>query len=351
MLCHFRGAFLPEFTNLPTGQQTPIVFICYAFTRLGHEAVLVFFVMSGFLVGGRAIEKTRQGTFELKNYAIDRFVRIMLPLISALLLFLLKEILCGNEIIWKDWLGCLFSLQGIWTGTCIETLWSLSYEVWFYILTGTVFAVLCLDDRISKALGFVMLVICFLVFTKLLTHYLLIWILGAVAYVTLPKKNNIWVLLVSAAFLPVMITILQLTSGGHITSSIIKYLPTQNRYSLEVMYSFVFCLLLQQIVLLQPKRKISLIINHIGTKLAAFSYTLYLVHIIIIRVLEYFGAIRAKELSVQSVFLYLLYIVVALFVCYVVYWCCERHTYTVKKLMKKSINKKFVYNSNPCFYE
>lgn len=339
MLCHFRGAFLPEFTNLPAEQQSPLVFVCYAFTRLGHEAVLVFFVLSGFLVGGRAIEKTRQGTFELQNYAIDRFVRIMLPLISALFLFLLKEILCGNEIVWKDWFGCLFSLQGIWTGACIEPLWSLSYEVWFYILTGAAFAVLCLDDQISKTIGFVMLVIGFLVFTKLLTHYLLIWLLGAIAYVTLPKKNNIWILVGSAALLPVMVTILQLTSGGHVTSSIIEFLPTQNLYSLEVIYSVVFCLLLQQIVLLRPKRKMSFIINHIGARLAAFSYTLYLVHILVIRILENFGAIRAKDLSVQSVLLYLSYILVALCICYGVYWCCERHTDTVKAWMKESFNK------------
>lgn len=341
LLCHFRGAFLPEFTNLPAEQQTPVVFVCYAITRLGHEAVLVFFVLSGFLVGGRAIEKTRQGTFELQNYAIDRFVRIMLPLISALLMFLLKEILCGNEIIWKDWFGCLFSLQGIWTGSCIESLWSLSYEVWFYILTGAALAVLCLDDRITKTLGFVMLVICFLVFTKLHTHYLFIWLIGAIAYVTLPKINNIWIFVISAALLPIMITVLQLTSGGHITSSIIEFLPTQNRYSLEVIYSVIFCLLLQQIVLLQPKRKISFIVNHVGTKLASFSYTLYLVHIIIIRVLEYLGATRAKELSVKSVFIYLLYIVLALCICYGVYWCCERHTHTVKSWIKESIKKYF----------
>lgn len=337
VMCHFRGAFLPEFTNLPVEQQNPLVFICYAFTRLGHEAVLIFFVLSGYLVGGRAIEKIRQGNFDLRNYAIDRFVRIMLPLASALLLFLPKEIICGNAIAWKDWVGCLFSLQGIWTGACIEPLWSLSYEVWFYILTGATFAVVCLVSRKSKVIGSIVLVICFLVFTRLLTHYLLIWLLGAAAYVTMPKQINKWVLMGSIILLPVMITVLQLTSGGHVTSSLTAYLPTQNRYSLEVIYSVVCCILLQQIVLVKPKRKISYKLNSIGTRLAAFSYTLYLAHVLVMRILEHYGAYRAATLSVESISLYLIYTLIALVVCYGIYWCCERHTYTVKIWIKNSI--------------
>lgn len=337
VLCHFRGAFLPEFTKLPVDQQTPLVFISYALTRLGHEAVLIFFVLSGYLVGGRAIEKIRQGCFDLRNYAVDRFVRIMLPLTSALLLFLPKEIICGNEIAWKDWVGCFFSLQGLWTGACIEPLWSLSYEVWFYILTGAAFAVICLESRRSKVIGSIVLVICFLVFTKLLAHYLLIWLLGAVAYVTMPKRQNKWLLIGSIILLSLMIPVLQLTSGGHVTSSITAYLPTQNRYSLEVIYSVVCCVLLQQIVLIRPKGKLSNKINRIGTKLATFSYTLYLVHVLVLRLLEHFGAVRATSLSLQSILLYLFYTLVAVFVCYGVYWCCERHTYAVKTWIKKRI--------------
>lgn len=137
--------------------------------------------------------------------------------------------------------------------------------------------------------------------------------------------------------LSLMVPVLQLTSGGHVTSSITAYLPTQNRYSLEVIYSVVCCVLLQQIVLIQPKGKLSNKINRIGTKLATFSYTLYLVHVLVLRLLEHFGAVRATSLSLQSILLYLFYTLVAVFVCYGVYWCCERHTYAVKTWIKKRI--------------
>lgn len=52
LICHFRGAFFQEYTLLLGQQQNIVTFIFYSITRLGAEAVLIFFVLSGFLVGG-----------------------------------------------------------------------------------------------------------------------------------------------------------------------------------------------------------------------------------------------------------------------------------------------------------
>lgn len=336
-MCHYRGAFLPEYSWLPAEQQTPGIFLFYAFTRLGHEAVLVFFVLSGFLVGGRAIEKCRMGTFCIKSYAVDRFVRIMLPLLSALLLCIPKDLICGNPIVWTDWFGCLFSLQGIWTGLVIEPLWSLAYEVWFYILAGGLVLAICSTRQRSRYWGWLLAAVCFLVFTKLQAYYLLIWMLGALTYVVAPKRFNKWVFGLTLILLPVLIMVLQLTSGGHVTSSLVQLLPTQNRQSLEIIFSLNFCLFLQQVLLIQPRNKASLALNHWGTKLAAFSYTLYLVHVLVMRLLQNYGAERAAYLTLQSVALYFAYTFIGMLVCYGVYWCFERHTYAVKRWIKKRI--------------
>lgn len=136
VMCHFRGAFFIDYTSLPTEEQNIANFIFFSSTRLGQEAVLIFFVLSGFLVGGKALERMMNGTFQGRGYCIDRFVRIMLPLIAVLLLYLPVRRYLGQPIQWRDWFGCLFSLQGIWTGACVEPLWSLAYEVWFYILVA-----------------------------------------------------------------------------------------------------------------------------------------------------------------------------------------------------------------------
>lgn len=333
LVCHFRGAFLPEWSWLPEEQRSPLMFAFYSLTRLGQPAVLVFFVMSGFLVGGRTIEKMRSGAFDIKTYAIDRTVRILLPLLSALVLFLPTQWICGEAVVWRQWLGCLFSLQGIWTAPCIGPLWSLSYEVWFYVLTGAVCLVLG-SSRALRYAGVALSAVCFLVFTKLSAHYLFIWLLGAFACVTMPKKGCKWVLAASALFLPVMIVVLQLTSGGHVTSGIVNYLPTANVQSLEVIFSLVFCVFLQQLILIEPKSKVMKAANTVGTKLAAFSYTLYLVHVLVISVLQHFGAERPESVTLSAAALFVLWTAVALVFCYAVYWCVERHTYTVKRWVK-----------------
>lgn len=135
MACHFRGAFFVEYSALTPEQQSPLIFSFYFITRLGFEAVLIFFVLSGLLVGGRAMQRIAAGTYKIKSYIIDRAVRIMLPLLASLILFLPIALYFHLPIKVVDWLGSLLSLQGVLTGCAFETLWSLSYEVWFYIMT------------------------------------------------------------------------------------------------------------------------------------------------------------------------------------------------------------------------
>jgi peptidoglycan/LPS O-acetylase OafA/YrhL len=46
----------------------------YGITNLGHQAVLIFFVLSGFLIGGRFVDSMQRGSFDLVRYLIARFV-------------------------------------------------------------------------------------------------------------------------------------------------------------------------------------------------------------------------------------------------------------------------------------
>ena len=60
--------------------------------RMGHEAVIVFSVLSGFLVGGRGFERIKDGSMNVGSYAIDRFARIC-PLLAAIFSILLPALL------------------------------------------------------------------------------------------------------------------------------------------------------------------------------------------------------------------------------------------------------------------
>ena len=54
--------------------------------ELGHQAVLGFFVMSGYLVGGSVLASIRKGKDFLREYAIHRFARIYVVTVPALIL-------------------------------------------------------------------------------------------------------------------------------------------------------------------------------------------------------------------------------------------------------------------------
>jgi len=58
----------------------------YLMTGFGHESVLLFFVISGYLVGGKALALFRAGKFDWKRFLADRISRLYAVLGFALVL-------------------------------------------------------------------------------------------------------------------------------------------------------------------------------------------------------------------------------------------------------------------------
>ncbi|QNA83239.1 acyltransferase family protein [Sphingomonas sp. So64.6b] len=56
---HVRGFVFVDYSDL-TGSKLPFAPL-YVIGGLGHQAVILFFALSGFLVGGRAMREIRQG--------------------------------------------------------------------------------------------------------------------------------------------------------------------------------------------------------------------------------------------------------------------------------------------------
>lgn len=136
LIGHYRAQSFVEYGLLANSDKNLLTQSFYLLTRMGGEAVLMFFVLSGYFIMGRGIEKCQQGTFDIRKYSVDRFARIMLPLVSVLVLLVLVNYMCGFSFSWFAIVGNLFSLQGVLCGPAVGPLWSLSYEVWFYILFG-----------------------------------------------------------------------------------------------------------------------------------------------------------------------------------------------------------------------
>lgn len=77
---HLRAATLVDHASLDTPSALSKLF--YLSTGLGHQAVIVFFVLSGFFVGGAALR--RADAFDPTRYAIARLTRLWIVLIPAL---------------------------------------------------------------------------------------------------------------------------------------------------------------------------------------------------------------------------------------------------------------------------
>jgi peptidoglycan/LPS O-acetylase OafA/YrhL len=166
-LHHAHGAFVSQ-ADIMTAPHWPPAYVWWFLTAypFAHGAVVVFFVLSGFLVGGAVLERSGGEKAWLRNYLIDRTSRIYVVLLPTILLvFVLdalgRHVFAGLGVYEQEWyrdsyqwtylFATLASLQGIWFptyGTDIA-LWSLGMEYWYYI----VFALLMLPRSRAYAAG------------------------------------------------------------------------------------------------------------------------------------------------------------------------------------------------------
>jgi peptidoglycan/LPS O-acetylase OafA/YrhL len=147
-------------------RHNPLTAAAYLVASLGNQAVIVFFVLSGYLVGGSVLRSVQTGSWSWRAYVLARMSRLYVVLLPALLL--------GGAL---DWLGMrVAGTEAVYTGNSgmhaltinvhntltwpvlvanglfLQTiklpglgnhpvptfgsngaLWSLSYEFWYYL--------------------------------------------------------------------------------------------------------------------------------------------------------------------------------------------------------------------------
>jgi len=278
LVTHLRRDFFVAFPSDPA-PHTVLNSALFFITRLGPDAVMIFFVLSGYLVGGQAVMDARAGRFSLHRYMIARATRLYTVLIPALLLTATLDMLGGN---WassfhrsQTLLANLLFLQDIFGHVYGSNgpLWSLAFEWWFYVLFGlSVFvyghrriALRSFDVGLAGLLLLVLLVI----FRSLIPLFL-VW-LGGVAIRTIraPPARIRWPLvLLSVALL----CILMLASTRDWFT-----LVSMRRCRLPIDY-LVGAGAALLIWLLRNADPIRASWFAAGTTLASFSFTLYAIH-------------------------------------------------------------------------
>lgn len=321
VLAHVRNSVFLSFDDLSSPGLTEKIF--FLITRLGHEAVLVFFVLSGFLVGGRLAETIINKKINFHGWVIDRLVRIWLPLIPAVII---SYSFSTNMSILES-IGVFFGLNDVIYDTPIinAPLWSLAYEIWFYVF-GFAFALLV--SRKGRSISaWIILFLCFLVFQELSPHYLLCWIIGAYFYIK-PTKPSIAGLILVMTILICSTGILQLSKNQEY---LIKDLDL--RIISEVIFSACIGYLLPILKQL-PSIRTSRIIG----PLSNFSYTLYVIHYPLLQIVSINFLHRSNVFDGKSILIFGFLVLILNVISFIIYKLFESHTLNVKRFIKKKLS-------------
>lgn len=109
-----------------------------AFSHIAAHAVMLFFVVSGFFITLSLLYHSRGSHFNFKGFLQRRVSRLLPPLYFSIALTLCVAWWLNTPIEWENILASALFLQGLWPGTEAPNsnppLWSLSYEVFYYIM-------------------------------------------------------------------------------------------------------------------------------------------------------------------------------------------------------------------------
>jgi peptidoglycan/LPS O-acetylase OafA/YrhL len=154
LFAHCRDFLLP---NTAVGDNKGVFLALFYFiTKLGHEAVVIFFVLSGFLIGGSLADSMQRGSFDLARYLMARF-GIFIVYLPALVItqgvFLFGTLLLSNpgdsplfanrQLDFGGVSQAICFLSGLQFFSCPvwkqnPPLWSLGYEWALYLFAPTI---------------------------------------------------------------------------------------------------------------------------------------------------------------------------------------------------------------------
>jgi len=339
---HLRDASFVAFGFLPADEQTVFNAVWFALSRLGHEAVLIFFVLSGFLVGGRELARFRAGDFDVGRYAAARVARIGIVCIPAVLLAWAVTAYAGTRLSAPTILGNMVGLQSV-AVPIIEAdipLWSLAYEIWFYVLCG---AALCVASPALRWSAVPIALGSLLVLTFVLDpSYLVFWLGGAAAFLWRPARTHLWLLALAILLLMAGTGLHQIGRGTY--NATMQAVQASQGLPVSTVDGLGQWLFAAGAALLMPLLR-SMDVLHdrklakLGAALAAVSYSLYLSHYPVLWFMNTFMP-QAPEISLWTVAEMLLRGVACIAVALAFYSLFERHTQRVRDYLLRMCSRK-----------
>lgn len=314
-------------------------------TGWGHIAVVVFFVLSGYLIGGQVLNAPATDRRFWRSYGINRASRLLIVVVPAILFSV--AVAYGSYALWgvsynANRGGCLptaqavaanlLFLQKVATGTVCSNgpHWSIANEVFYYAL----FPFLLMAVRGATPRARMLAVVMAAVLVAYALHerfgdtgmlaYFGVWMLGAAAaYPFAPGRRGIGL---SSAVLTLAVV------------SALSPLGPMLRTDYAVAAIVAGGLLIARrrgtpAWVRRPR------VKQVAGHFAAFSFSLYLFHMPVMNLLR--GALRIPpargDLTVQTVSLFGALVVLAYALSYVAWLLFERHTYRLRSFLSRRL--------------
>lgn len=345
VVSHVGGPLLVSLSQLAP-EDRPSLQYAYSFIAgFAHPAVMIFFVLSGYFVGGSLCAENERQRPSATDYFSKRIVRLWIVLIPTLVLSYALTLI-GTQIypvaysdekyaaIGAQELVC--NLAFLQNAFCLrfagnDSLWSLFNEFWYYV----VFFLLVLGFGSRESIFTRALYLCSsALIISLLTYfqfsnafiapYFLIWLMGV--YVSYADRPRIFTSSLGAgALLLVYLTVVRLAfkaSEMHGTSGVSLAVDVGT----AVLFSKLLVNMKFSAQLADP------ILGNWNFRLAAFSYTLYCLHLPL--AVFYSASMQSlfgygHEMVASGLFEWLVVFGCFLFVIpvsYVLYYVTERNT-------------------------
>lgn len=344
---HYRALFFVDYQSVatPSFQVQTIYFV----TARGHDAVVIFFVMSGYLISRSLINGRRKGTWTLTNYAAARLSRLYIVLVPALLLGLVLDYI-GAAITHSDvyitghyanviqrpvleslnvstFIGNLFYLQTIAVDTFGSNgpLWSLANEFWYYVFFPILFLLSPFSSKNITRKFILLFMLIFLILTifRPIAFGFVIWLLGTGVALTpqLALRSKLW----SFASLGILATSLVAAEIVRTPSG-----PIRDLYCAIPFAGFLYIAGCTNASISSCS-----VSYRAGNYLASISYSLYLLHFPFLVILNAFliGHAERWQPSVSSIFISITILLSVLTYTVVVWYLTESRTERLRSLL------------------
>ncbi len=326
--------------------------IFYAVTSLGHQAVIVFFVLSGFFVGGSFIADKNKDIFKYSIKRISRFYTVLIPalvltwIIDSIGIYLFKanalyggysdnyvlkydvasrlnlETLFANMIYLQDIIYPTFGSNG--------ALWSLAYEFWFYIIFPLLWFILFSKNRNCKMVSILLIVTMFYFLGLKGVIYLLIWLIGVLVHYLYNSENvnkkikqrKYKIILILSIICTLLMSFFYRTWG----------------LMADLILGISFGLLL--LIIVNSKEISSIYLRKIATFIANISFSMYAIHLpILVLIIAFFTKGNVFEFNFINLVKYLIILGCVMGLSFIFWRSFESKTYIVNSYLSKLLRK------------